>query len=99
MRRSSASIMGQPKPIDDSRNRVDNPYNIRANHIRADTDAELSVSMPILIDEQPKLTWDDDHARTQTDFLNSIDPDYFRYLARVHESQVEGDDSLHAAIV
>jgi hypothetical protein len=78
---------------------VRNHFNIRATLIKMDTDPDLSVSMPILIDEHPKLIWDDNHVRTQTDFLNSIDPEYFRYLARVHEPQVEGDDSLNAAVV
>lgn len=53
---------------------------------------------PVIIDESPMVFWDGDDSRAQVDFLESIDPTYFRYLAEIHEAQLEGENSLSAAV-
>jgi hypothetical protein len=56
------------------------------------------LGLPIVIDTTALVFWDRDHARTQRTFLDRIDPSYFRYLARLHESQLDGDDRLNAGV-
>lgn len=52
----------------------------------------------IVIDERPLCFWDRDDPRAQVQCLDNIDPTYFQYLARIHHSQLEGDDSVRAAV-
>jgi hypothetical protein len=56
------------------------------------------VGTPVLIDETPLRFWEVEGSDTQLQFLESIDPDYFVYLGRIHESQLDGNDSRHAAV-
>lgn len=56
------------------------------------------VGTPIVIDDEPMIFWHKDDAQTQVEFLESIDPSYFRYLAAIHHAQLEGKDSLRAAV-
>lgn len=65
---------------------------------RQDNQDHLWRGTPIIIDDNPMVFWDRDNSRTQVDFLKSIDPTYFRYLASIHESQLEGEDGLSAAV-
>lgn len=65
------------------------------------TQAELNPrgrGTPIVIDDRPLMVWDVNHSQTQEHFLRSVDPTYFRYLAGIHRSQLEGEDSLSAAV-
>jgi hypothetical protein len=52
----------------------------------------------IVIDETPVCFWVRDFPVTQLPFLEGIDPGFFRYLASVHQSQLEGDDQIRAAV-
>jgi hypothetical protein len=52
----------------------------------------------LVTNETPVVFWGYDNAQTQLKFLDSIDPDYFRYLAKVHEGCLTGEDHLSAAI-
>lgn len=54
--------------------------------------------LPIIIDTKPMVFWDADHAGTQQTFLDRIDPSYFRYLARLHETQLDGVDRINAGV-
>jgi hypothetical protein len=65
---------------------------------KSSTREETLGRAPIIIDENPICFWDRSDSRTQLDFLSSIDPTYFQYLAEIHESRLEGEDSLKAAV-
>lgn len=52
---------------------------------------------PLVVDEEPRVFWERENARTQIRFLNNIDPSYFGYLARVHLVELKGGDPLLAA--
>ena len=60
--------------------------------------SSFPAGTPVVIDEQPMVFWDRDDARTQVEFLRSIDPTYFVYLAAIHEAQLEGENDLSAAV-
>lgn len=53
---------------------------------------------PLVIDTTPLCFWDYDHANTQLQLLNNIDPFYFDYLCRMHEEHLSGEDNLYAAV-
>jgi len=56
------------------------------------------VAKPIVIDEDPMFFWDYDDPRMQIEFLNSIDPQYFRYVADVYQLELESGDAPRAAV-
>lgn len=56
------------------------------------------LGFPVVVGKTPLVFWDTDHPQTQRTFLDRIDPSYFRYLARVHGSQLDGEDQLSAGV-
>jgi hypothetical protein len=53
-----------------------------------------------LVDERAFCIWDNDITGLTLDFLDSVDPEYFEYLADVNFENLEGEDekSQHAAV-
>jgi hypothetical protein len=49
------------------------------------------------IDDKAWCLWDWDLSRRNLNFLNSVDPTYFDYLARTHVNSVESDKEQHNA--
>ena len=49
------------------------------------------------IDDKAWCLWDWDLAARNLNFLNSIDPTYFDYLARAHVNSIESDTDQHNA--
>lgn len=62
------------------------------------------VEMPQLqhikftVDETPYCVWDWDLRQLNIDYLNSIDPRYFRHLAEIYEPSLEGERRQYASI-
>jgi hypothetical protein len=54
--------------------------------------------VPIVIDDEPMVFWDEDHAETQMKLLRRIDSSYFRYLARRLPEDLDGEDSQNAGV-
>jgi hypothetical protein len=50
------------------------------------------------IDSRPFCVWDVDHASRSTEFLRTVDPNYFTYLARLHIKEMECNDRHEAAL-
>jgi hypothetical protein len=54
-----------------------------------------------LVDERTFCLWDQDVRKVNLDFLNSVDPEYYEYLADVNYENLESEDekvSQHAAV-
>jgi hypothetical protein len=48
--------------------------------------------------DRPRCVWDDDVPAKNSLVIDSIDPEYFRYQARIHAAQLSGDDKHIAAL-
>jgi len=53
----------------------------------------LKTGTPIYIDEKPICFWDSDSIKTNTSFIDSIDPTYFEYVAVTNFEKLQ-DESL-----
>lgn len=50
------------------------------------------------VDEEPNACWDWDLSQKNIEFLDSIDAEYFRYVAEVHADHLEGEDCHRSAL-
>jgi hypothetical protein len=51
-----------------------------------------------VVDERPFCLWDTDISRRTLQFLDSIDPSYYEYLADAHGQALSGENDQHAAL-
>src|SRR2546422_2347988 len=59
--------------------------------------AKLSVTR-FAIDTKPRCVWVVDAVEQNREFLQTVDPKYFDYLATVHSEQQEESENRHAAM-
>ncbi len=50
------------------------------------------------VDSTPYCVWDLDLHENNMEFINSVNPNYFKYLAQAHIEHIEGDDKLLASM-
>lgn len=53
---------------------------------------------PFVVGDRPFCVWEWDLRQRNREFLDSVDPNYFRYAAAVHADQIDGDHSQVAAL-
>ncbi|HEX7409523.1 MAG TPA: hypothetical protein VF515_17985 [Candidatus Binatia bacterium] len=53
---------------------------------------------PFLVGERPFCVWEWNLRQRNRDFLDSFDPSYFQYTARVHANELDGEHAQQAAL-
>lgn len=51
-----------------------------------------------VVDETPYCFWDSDISDKNINYLNWIDCDYYKYVAKIHSESLESEDKHRAAI-
>jgi len=55
--------------------------------------------LPFVVGEEPYCLWEWDFRERNVDFLGSIDPDHFTYLAKVHGEQLDTEPQRAAVVL
>jgi hypothetical protein len=50
------------------------------------------------VDDRPFCVWEWDLEQRNTEFIDTLDPGYFEYVARFHVANIDGDDARRAAV-